>query len=93
MALVKKARVASRKPKAAGKTAPVDNSKVSTAQVATGAKARQTRAVERIAVATEQLASGVTEAAAAAEELRRGMGQVAAAGRLWSAPSGKCVSD
>src|SRR5271169_4291828 len=36
------------------------------------------KVAERIAVATEELASGLTEAAAAAEELRRSMEQIAA---------------
>jgi len=38
---------------------------------------RQAQASERIAAATEELASGLTEAAAAAEELRRAMEQIA----------------
>ncbi|CAA9438181.1 MAG: Methyl-accepting chemotaxis protein [uncultured Rubellimicrobium sp.] len=41
-------------------------------------RARQDRIGERIAAATEELASGITEAAAAAEELRRAMSQIAA---------------
>jgi methyl-accepting chemotaxis protein len=39
--------------------------------------ARQAQASERIAAATEELASGLVEAAAAAEELRRSMEQIA----------------
>jgi methyl-accepting chemotaxis protein len=39
---------------------------------------QQDKATERIAAATEELASGLTEAAAAAEELRRSMEQIAA---------------
>jgi hypothetical protein len=39
--------------------------------------ARQAQASERIAAATEELASGLAEAAAAAEELRRAMEQIA----------------
>jgi methyl-accepting chemotaxis protein len=42
--------------------------------------ARHVKASERVAAATEQLASGLTEAAAAAEELRRSMEQIAAGG-------------
>jgi methyl-accepting chemotaxis protein len=38
----------------------------------------QDKVVERVAAATEELASGLTEAAAAAEELRRAMEQIAA---------------
>jgi methyl-accepting chemotaxis protein len=39
---------------------------------------RRAQAAERIAAATEELASGLTEAAAAAEQLRRAMEQIAA---------------
>lgn len=39
---------------------------------------RQDKVSERVAAATEELASGLTEAAAAAEELRRAMEQIAA---------------
>ncbi|WP_114947163.1 methyl-accepting chemotaxis protein [Microvirga calopogonii] len=41
------------------------------------ARARQQKAAERIGAATEELASGVTEASSAAEELRRAMEQIA----------------
>lgn len=40
-------------------------------------KARRLQAAERIGAATEELASGVTEASSAAEELRRSMEQIA----------------
>lgn len=40
-------------------------------------KARQQKAAERIAAATEELASGVAESSSAAEELRRAMEQIA----------------
>ena len=43
------------------------------------ARVRREKAAERIGAATEQLASGVTQAAAAAEQLRRGLEQIAAA--------------
>ncbi len=43
------------------------------------ARARREKAAERIGAATEQLASGVAEAAAAAEELSRALEQIAAA--------------
>jgi methyl-accepting chemotaxis protein len=39
--------------------------------------ARQQKAAERIAAATNQLASGITEAASAAEEMRRASDQIA----------------
>ena len=42
-------------------------------------RARREKAAERIGAATEELAAGVTEAAAAAEELRRSLEQIAAA--------------
>jgi len=45
----------------------------------TRSRARQEKAAERIAAATEELASGLTEAAAAAEELGRSLGQIASA--------------
>jgi two-component system chemotaxis sensor kinase CheA len=41
-------------------------------------RGRQQQASERISAATEELASGIAEAAAAAEELRRSMEQIAA---------------
>src|ERR1700722_13923609 len=41
---------------------------------------RHIQASERVAAATEQLASGLTEASAAAEELRRAMEQIATGG-------------
>jgi methyl-accepting chemotaxis protein len=41
---------------------------------------RQAKASERVAAATEELASGLTEASAAAEELRRAMEQIASGG-------------
>ncbi|WP_210528129.1 methyl-accepting chemotaxis protein [Rubellimicrobium arenae] len=42
------------------------------------ARARQQKIAERVGAATEELASGIAEAAAAAEELRRAMTQIAA---------------
>ena len=45
----------------------------------TRSRARQEKAAERIGAATEELASGLTEAAAAAEELGRSLGQIASA--------------
>jgi methyl-accepting chemotaxis protein len=81
MALVKASRIATPgKPIAAAETAdPAAGIKPNI-----GAKshrqqplARQAQASERIAAATEELASGLAEAAAAAEELRRAMEQIA----------------
>ena len=45
----------------------------------TRSRARQEKAAERIGAATEELSSGVTEAAAAAEELARSLAQIATA--------------
>ena len=45
---------------------------------ANGKGSQQDKVAERIAAATEELASGLTEASAAAEELRRSMEQIAA---------------
>ena len=42
-------------------------------------RARQEKAAERLGAATEELASGVTEASAAAEQLRRALEQISAA--------------
>ena len=43
-----------------------------------GTKPSKATITERVAAATEQLASGITESSAAAEELRRSMEQIAA---------------
>ncbi|CAO4169317.1 hypothetical protein EEDFHM_01457 [Methylorubrum populi] len=40
--------------------------------------AKQQKAAERVAAATTELASGITEASSAAEELRKAMEQIAA---------------
>src|ERR1700759_351718 len=69
MALVKTSKLAS-----AGKAAAKPPAKAPAAP-----RTVSTDAVsERIAAASEELASGITEAAAAAEELRRSMEQIAA---------------
>jgi methyl-accepting chemotaxis protein len=60
----------------ASKTAPA--AKASRAALANGKGVAKDKIAERIAAATEQLASGLTEASAAAEELRRAMEQIAA---------------
>jgi methyl-accepting chemotaxis protein len=57
------------KPSGRGKTSRV---------FAVGKGVQQDRVAERIAAATEELASGLTQASAAAEELRRSMEQIAA---------------
>ncbi len=82
MALIKKSKLnagstpATAPPPAAvrppGRTAHLSNG-----SARRGAARPQDRIAERLAVATEQLASGLTEAAAAAEELRRAMEQIA----------------
>jgi methyl-accepting chemotaxis protein len=81
MALVKAARI----PGAAKPAAPPNNKvePVAAAEPSGRAKphlppvARHALASERVAAATEELASGLSEAAAAAEELRRSMEQIA----------------
>ena len=45
-------------------------------------RARQDKAAERLGAATEELATGIAEAAAAAEELRRALGQISGAAEL-----------
>ena len=53
--------------------------------------AKQQKAAERVAAATAQLASGITEASSAAEELRKAMEQIAAgAEEAASASGGVC---
>ena len=80
MALVKASRItASAKPIAAAETA--EPAAVIEPAIRANSRrqqpiARQAQASERIAAATEELASGLTQAAAAAEELRRAMEQI-----------------
>jgi methyl-accepting chemotaxis protein len=82
MALVKKSRIAARKPRSARSPEPPVPASASAPD--TKAKApgvtgsRRQKAVERLASASEQIAGGLTQSAAAAEELRRSMEQIAA---------------
>jgi methyl-accepting chemotaxis protein len=80
MSLVKKSRMSPRSRKAASPQPAASSRDIATPRVkATAAKTgRRGKAIERIAVATEQLASGVTQSASAAEELRRAMEMIAA---------------
>jgi methyl-accepting chemotaxis protein len=77
MALVKTSKITRGKPKGATapekKTAPIAKATVRN-RTAPAPKAAIT---ERVAAATEQLASGITQSSAAAEELRRSMEQIA----------------
>ena len=81
MALVKTTAVSVRK--GSGQTAPqpapessIVAPSAATASTDLSTEARRRRAAERIAAASEELASGLTEAASAAEELRQAMEQV-----------------
>jgi methyl-accepting chemotaxis protein len=88
MALVKSSKLSSTANKSApvAKAAPVaasavkskPNPAVKARASVNGKGGHQDRVAERIAAATEELASGLTEASAAAEELRRSMEQIAA---------------
>jgi methyl-accepting chemotaxis protein len=71
MALVKKSKIARPNPKPAAPVAPA-------AQRPVPGRPRRDTVSERIAAATEELASGLTEAAAATKELGRSMEQIAA---------------
>jgi len=76
MALIKKSKLT------AGATPAVPPAPARAPQLTNGAAKRtsarpQDRIAERLAAATEELASGLTEASAAAEELRRSMEQIA----------------
>ncbi|WP_425067501.1 methyl-accepting chemotaxis protein [Reyranella sp.] len=83
MALVKKTKfTAGRAGAASTKAAAPAGASVATPAGRSGAAARGTsvtrgKVSERLAAATEELASGLTEASAAAEELRRSMDQIA----------------
>ena len=82
MALVKTSKIPGRAPKTSGPSdAPVVPSRPRAVPVpaSKAPKGSQSDKVsERVAAATEELASGLTEASAAAEELRRSMEQIAA---------------
>jgi len=87
MALVKKTKLTSRRRGVASDTAAAPagtavakaggRSAAKVAGAAVVASATRGKVAERLAAATEQLASGLTEASAAAEELRRSMDQIA----------------
>ncbi|MET0546544.1 MAG: methyl-accepting chemotaxis protein [Caulobacterales bacterium] len=74
MALVKKSKIASQKSKP--KKAPALERQRVTAKSPPPPAARIDKVAERVAAATEELASGLAEASAAAEELRRSMQQI-----------------
>jgi methyl-accepting chemotaxis protein len=79
MALVKTTKIASRTAKAKvvseSSTLPVANRNVDKGKIPP--RAGRDKMSERVAAATEELASGLHEAAASAEELRRSMEQIA----------------
>lgn len=80
MALVKTAQLSRRggtKTRSPASAAPVAKPPAAK-HVDNGARARPQKAAERIGAATEELASGLAEAAAAAEELRRALEQISA---------------
>jgi methyl-accepting chemotaxis protein len=78
MALVKTSRIASGSTAGAAGAPPVDGPAHRSAQRTVAAPSSPTDKVsERVAAATEELASGLTQASAAAEELRRSMEQIA----------------
>jgi methyl-accepting chemotaxis protein len=77
MTLVKTTKISAAKPNAAGRAQkpPAETPKASVRNRTAPGK---TKITERVAAASEQLASGITQSAAAAEELRRSMEQIAA---------------
>src|SRR5580704_4757933 len=75
MPLVKTSKIAGSPPKPASAPAPVPQRPKPAARTS---GARPEKVAERIAAATEELASGLAEASAAAEQLRRAMEQIAA---------------
>jgi methyl-accepting chemotaxis protein len=84
MALVKTSALGSKsgapgkpdEPVSAGDRVRVDNAQ---RRAKVRSRARHEQAAERVGAATEELAAGITEAAAAAEELRRSLEQIASA--------------
>lgn len=82
MALVKTSRLGS-KPATGASTAPSPGSNVGSDKSVAERRSqdrsrlRQQKAAERLSAATEEFASGITEAASAAEELRRALEQIA----------------
>ena len=81
MALIKKSKLnaggAAPSPQAPAARPPARPAQLSNGAVKKASARPQDRISERLAAATEQLASGLTEASAAAEELRRSMEQIA----------------
>lgn len=63
------------KPESA-RPAPPAQTSIAQRRTAQRLRARQDKAAERLGAATEELATGIAEAAAAAEELRRALGQI-----------------
>ena len=79
MALVKTSNLAGKAPLASPADEVVSIPAATQRRSRERQRARREKAAERIGAATEELASGVTEASAAAEELRRALMQIAAA--------------
>jgi methyl-accepting chemotaxis protein len=78
MALVKTSKIATGAPKARGRSVSAElSAEMPTPIRVRAAPGRQEKVSERVAAATEELASGLTQASAAAEELRRSMQQIA----------------
>ncbi|MFG1465052.1 methyl-accepting chemotaxis protein [Xanthobacter sp. DSM 24535] len=77
MALVKSTKIATR-AKTADQDMPPDQPAAPGARPRSPAKSTQIKLSERLAAATEELASGLSEASTAAEQLRRSMEQIAA---------------
>jgi methyl-accepting chemotaxis protein len=77
MALVKTSKITPDKTKTPAAVAGMTPLKAPKLLVRKGAVAGKTTITERLAAATEQLASGITQSSAAAEELRRSMEQIA----------------
>jgi methyl-accepting chemotaxis protein len=80
MALVKSSKVAARTLKATPPSSPAEPNLLANPSALTQkSSARASEALsERVAAATEEFASGLTQASAAAEQLRASMGQIAA---------------
>jgi methyl-accepting chemotaxis protein len=80
MALVKSSKVAARTLKATPPSSPAEPNPLANPSALTQkSSARASEALsERVAAATEEFASGLTQASAAAEQLRASMGQIAA---------------
>lgn len=80
MALVKTSKIGAGAPKlaavAAGPTAPAKPARRTSVRPSGGESSRE-KAIERVAAASEELASGLSEASAAAEELNGAMQQIA----------------